>query len=113
MSWIAYMKQGFSALAIGAAAWIWVVIMLGLLVFLGACTPAAREPEIRIETAPVAVTTPCVVNRPEKVVPLKQTIRDAQWAQIPPGAKAQAVKAQAGRWMNYTDKLEAATAGCR
>jgi len=32
---------------------------------------------------------------------------------MPPGAKAAAVEARAGERMNYTDRLEAATSGCK
>lgn len=80
---------------------------------LAGCGGSQARPEVHYETVPVVVTAPCVVNRPTAPVSLKQAIPDAQWAQMPTGAKARAVEAQAGRRLNYEDRLEAATAGCR
>ncbi|MEZ0495386.1 hypothetical protein [Sphingomonas sp. IW22] len=67
---------------------------------------------MRVETAPVAVAVGCVVNRPARVTPLRELVPAAQWAARAPGAKAQAVRAQAGRRMNHADALDAATRAC-
>jgi hypothetical protein len=84
-----------------------------LLVFsLAACTSRARAPEVRIETAPVAVAIGCAVDRPSPVAPLNSRIAPPGWAQLAPGAKARAVQAQAGRRMNHADALDAATSAC-
>lgn len=88
------------------------VLMIALCLLAG-CGGTAPRPEVHYKTVPVVVTAPCVVDRPEKPTGLKAIIPDEQWAQMPTGAKAQAVKAQAGRRLNYEDRLEAATAGCR
>lgn len=82
----------------------------GLLVLSGC---AAKEPRIRYKEARVAVSAPCVGVRPEKMPNLLTSHPDAIWEAMPPGSKAGAVEARAGERMNYTDALEAATAGCK
>jgi hypothetical protein len=83
------------------------------LVLLAACAhrPAA-EPAIQYREAAIAVTVGCVVDRPAPVAPLKTTVPAATWAARAPGAKAQAVRAQAGRRLNYEESLAASTSGC-
>ena len=71
-----------------------------------------RAPEVRIETAPVAVAVGCVVDRPDPVVPLNQRMTRDEWVARAPGAKAEAIKAQAGRRLNYEDAERAATGRC-
>lgn len=73
-----------------------------------------REQEVRIETVPVVVAVPCVSaqGKPDKVVPLNERMTRKQWDAKPTGAKAQAVRGQAGRRLNYEDELAASTAGC-
>jgi hypothetical protein len=63
----------------------------------------------------VPVATGCVGQggKPTVPAPLRTRYTAAQWAAMPPGAKAQAVAAQAGHRMNYEDRLGAATSGCR
>jgi hypothetical protein len=70
------------------------------------------EPGIVYQQVKVAVPVGCVVDAPAAVMALKQRISDAQWAELAPGAKAEAVKAQAGARLNYEDALRAATSGC-
>lgn len=81
----------------------------GLLVLSG-CATTER---IRYKEARVAVSAPCVVNRPERAPSLLTSHPDAIWKAMPPGAKAGAVEARAGERMTYTDNLETATAGCK
>ncbi len=81
----------------------------GLLVLTG-CQTTER---IRYKEARVAVSAPCVVDRPEKTPNLLTSHPDGIWGVMPPGAKAAAVEARAGERMNYTDRLEAATSGCK
>jgi len=87
-------------------------IALASSLVLAACTGRASSPEVRIETVPVAVPAPCVVSRPYKPVPLKDRIAATEWAKRPAGAKAQALVAQGGTRLNYTDALAASTSGC-
>lgn len=71
--------------------------------------------EVKIETAPVLVATGCIdeQGRPAKPQTLKQRYTPEQWAALPPGAKAQAARAQSGTRMNYEDDLDAATSACK
>lgn len=62
---------------------------------------------------PVAVAIGCVKDRPTAPQSLKERISDEEWAMLAPGAMARAVQAQAGDRLNYEDRLEAATKGCR
>jgi hypothetical protein len=84
-----------------------------------ATTPApdrpARTQEVRIETAPVIVATGCLPasGLPDAPRPLRQEIPQDRWDAMPPGAKAEAVKAKAGERLNYEDAVRAATAGCQ
>ena len=78
----------------------------------GCATRLDRTPEVRIETAPVAVAVGCVSGRPAPVTPLNRRVPKAEWDVRAPGAKAQAVRAQAGLRMNHADALQAATSGC-
>lgn len=72
------------------------------------------EPSVVIREVNIPVPVGCVSDKgkPDPVVPLSQTIPDEEWAVMPPGAKAQAVKAQAGKRLNYEDELAASTASC-
>lgn len=81
--------------------------------FLTGC--ATPEPETRVEykTVSVPVSVGCVVDRPVPVRPLNEQIAPGQWGALAPGAKAEAVKSQAGERMNYSDELEASTSGCK
>lgn len=82
------------------------------LIALSGCGHDQQKPEVQIQTAPVIVQTGCVHNRPEAPPSLSQTIPAQAWANMPVGAKASAVEAQAGVRMNYEVALDAATAGC-
>lgn len=84
-----------------------------LLIALAACAGQTSEPKVEYRTEYVAVSTGCVVDKPEALVPLKEQIAPEQWARMAPGAKAEAVKAQAGYRMNYLDELLASTSGCK
>jgi hypothetical protein len=85
------------------------VASLGLL---AACTHTS-EPERVYKELPVAVAVGCVKDRPARPQSLAERIPDAEWDALAPGAMARAVQAQAGDRLNYEDRLEAATAGCR
>lgn len=63
----------------------------------------------------VPVAAPCVGSegRPAAVQTLKQRYTDAEWAAMPPGAKAAAVAAQGGDRLNYENRLEASTSACK
>ena len=84
-----------------------------LLTALAACAGQTPEPTVEYRTEYVAVSTGCVVDKPETLVPLKEQIAPEQWARMAPGAKAEAVKAQAGYRMNYQDELSASVSGCK
>lgn len=85
---------------------------------LAACATTQPRPPI-VETVtvevPVPVATGCIATggRPAPVKPLnEQTARD-DWYKLAPGAKANAVKGQAGDRMNNADLDRAATSGCK
>ncbi|MGR6329200.1 hypothetical protein ACU5AX_09050 [Sphingomonas sp. XXL09] len=87
--------------------------MASSLLLLAACAGRTKvEPEIQYREAAVAVAVGCVVDRPAPVAPLNQQVPAAEWAARAPGAKAQAMRAQAGRRLNYEDRLAASTASC-
>jgi len=62
----------------------------------------------------VPIATGCIGEdgRPAIPGPLKSRYTQEQWDALAPGAKANAVAAQAGTRMNYEDEDRAATAGC-
>lgn len=83
------------------------------LVLLAACAHApAAEPAVQYRDAAIAVSVGCVVDRPPAPASLAQRISPAEWAARAPGAKAQAVRAQAGARLNFEDRLVASTSGC-
>lgn len=69
----------------------------------------------------VPVIAPCVAdpdkdgkgNRPDRVKSIRDAVPREQWDALAPGAKAEAVRAQAGRRMNYEDEDRAATSACK
>lgn len=77
---------------------------------------ACPRPEVRTVTeyveVPVPVTAGCVVDRPAPPEALRERYTAEQWAAMPPGVKAAALGAQAGRRLNYEDRLAAATSAC-
>lgn len=79
------------------------------------CTsvPDKPPPEITYREAMVPVSVGCVVSRPAPVPALSVRVEPSIWATLAPGAKAQAIAAQAGERMNYEDSLRASTSGCR
>lgn len=81
---------------------------------LSACAArvAPPEPAIVYRDAPIAVATGCVVDRPAAPAALRDQVPAPAWAARAPGAKAQAIRAQAGRRLNFETRLEAATSGC-
>jgi hypothetical protein len=70
-------------------------------------------------TDPVTVAVPVAVGcvdsngRPAPPPPLKQRYTREQWDSLAPGARANAVAAQAGERMNFEDRDRAATSACR
>ena len=72
----------------------------------------APEPSIVYRDAAVAVPVGCVVDRPAPIVPLRERVAPAEWRTRAPGAKVQAIAAQAGRRMNHQTRTDAATSGC-
>lgn len=84
---------------------------IGLLIALAGCKTA--EPDNAPRFYPAAVAVGCVKDRPSRPQSLAERISDAEWEQMPPGSQARAVQAQAGYWMNYRDRLEGATSGCK
>lgn len=92
----------------------WISLSVAVLLLSG-CGAKPERPKASFNTIPVAVATSCVDPKGRPAVPptLKQRYTAEQWASLPPGAKAQAVAAQAGARLNYEDEDRAATAGCR
>lgn len=90
------------------------LIVAAIVCFLAGCktVDTVPDPKVEVHVAKVAIPTPCVVNRPAEPPRLRDQIPATNWAGIAPGAKAQAVKAQAGARMNYEDELRAATSHC-
>tara|TARA_B100000678_G_scaffold269285_1_gene256216 strand:+ start:136 stop:405 length:270 start_codon:yes stop_codon:yes gene_type:complete len=78
----------------------------------GSSIEKAPPPDVEIQTVKVPVSVGCVGDRGEAVVPLADRYSDADWRAKPVGAKAQAVRAQAGRRLNERDRERAATAAC-
>jgi hypothetical protein len=83
-----------------------------LVLLAGCATRPAPEPAVEYREAAIAVAIGCVVDRPEKPVPLNVRISPADWAARAPGAKAQSVRSQGGIRLNYEDRLAASTSGC-
>ena len=90
------------------------ILALAIAGSLSACAAQlpTPEPTIVYRDAPIAVAAGCVVDRPAPVVPLRDRVPAAEWAARAPGAKAQAIAAQAGRRMNHQTRTDAATSGC-
>lgn len=91
-----------------------IILRLALVAGLAGCAGRAPPPEPAIvyRDVPTAVAVGCVVDRPVAPDALRVRVPAAEWAQRAPGAKAQAVLAQAGRRMNHETAAAAATAGC-
>lgn len=77
------------------------------------CNGQTPEPKVEYQVVNVPVSVGCVVDKPEALVPLNKQIAPEQWENMAPGAKAEAIKAQAGYRMNYSDEFEASTSGCK
>lgn len=88
-------------------------VLAGVLIGLSACQTTPEEPRIEYRTVPVPVSAGCVVQRPAPVRPLNEQVPQEQWNALAPGAKAEAMRAQAGDRLNYENRLEAATSGCK
>lgn len=83
------------------------------LLLLAACaTRPAPEPAVQYRDAAIAVAIGCVVDRPAKPAAINSRVNAAEWAARAPGAKAQAVRAQAGHRLNYEERLAASTSAC-
>jgi hypothetical protein len=87
--------------------------LTALLAGCGEQHPAAVSEKPVPFAVPVAVGCVGSEGRPAPVQTLKERYTDAQWAAMPPGAKAQAGAAQGGAHLNYEGSLRASTAGCR
>ena len=88
------------------------IAMAAVAVLAGCATNPTPPPAIVYKEKDVPVSVGCVVGRPAPVIPLNKTVDAAHWAALAPGAKAEAVHAQAGRRLNYEDKLSASAAAC-
>ncbi len=90
------------------------LVQLGLLILLAACAGHSPPPDTVTvyKEVPVRIPAGCVVDRPERVIPLNQRIPKSEWDARAPGAHAQSIRAQAAEKDNYIDKLRAATDGC-
>ena len=90
------------------------ILALAIAGGLSACAAHAPtpEPSIVYRDVPMAVPVGCVVDRPAPVVPLRERVAPAEWRIRAPGAKVQAIAAQAGRRMNHQTRTDAATSGC-
>jgi len=90
------------------------ILALAIASGLSACAThaPAPEPSIVYRDAAIAVPVGCVVDRPAPVLPLRARVAPAEWRTRAPGAKAQAIAAQAGRRMNHQTRTDAATSGC-
>lgn len=93
------------------------IIWASSLILLAGCAnnpPIKPVPlEVPVEVA-IPVATGCIPPgaTPTRPLSLKGRYTTEQWAALAPGAKQEAIKAQAGDRMNYTDRLQAATSGC-
>ena len=83
------------------------------LILIAGCTKTVTEERIVYQDVPVPVPVGCVVNRPTEPDPLRARYTDAQWAALAPGARAQAIAAQAGDRLNHTQAQAAALSGCK
>lgn len=72
----------------------------------------ALEPVIQYREAAVAVSAGCIADRPTSPVPLNVRVPAAEWKARAPGAKAQAIRAQAGLHLNHEERQAAALSGC-
>lgn len=93
------------------------IVLASSLFALAACatTASAPEPEKVPEIVAVEVATGCVASsgRPAEPDALSIAYPEAEWSKLAPGAKAEAIRAQAGKRLNYEDQDRAATSGCR
>lgn len=91
-----------------------------VLALAGCTTTKIITEEVPVEVL-VPVATGClpdtnndgVGERPDRVTPLRDTIPEEDWEARAPGAKAETIRAQAGRRMNYEDEDRAATSSCQ
>lgn len=91
------------------------VYLFAAAVTLGACQPQTKTVYVdKPVPYAVPVATGCIDPKGRPAVPtsLRGTITPEAWAAMPPGAKASAVQAQAGRRLSYEELDRAATSGC-
>lgn len=94
------------------------IITASSLIALAACHTGV-EVRPQPEKVPVEVLMPvatgCIAEtgRPDPPTPLNAKVDEQAWTAMPIGAKAEAVRAQAGRHLNYEDEERAATSTCR
>ena len=94
------MKRGF------------ILVATALLCSCGARPKTAADAPIHY-AVPVAAGCVAEAGKPLAPRPISETHPADQWQAMPAGVKAQAIAAQAGRRLNYEDRLSAATAGCK
>ena len=78
----------------------------------GCVSDQTPPPRVVYQEVKVPVAVGCVSGRPSPVEALKDVVSQPAWASMPTGAKAQAIRAQAGVRMNYEARLNASIAGC-
>lgn len=82
-------------------------------VLVGCAQNPPPPPAVVYKEKDIPVGVGCVSNKPAPVVRLNEQYTAAQWSALAPGAKAEAVRAQAGSHLNYEDHLNASVAGCQ
>lgn len=90
--------------------------IIGLILIVLLLSGCAGKPGVVIRDRPVdvlvPVVQPCAGQRPDPVMSLRDTILRPEWDQRDVRQKTATIGKQALDRLTYTEKLEAATAGC-
>ena len=89
------------------------VYIFGTILLAGCAAHEVPVTTVATKEVKVPVSTPCVQNKPDRVVPLREQLTRDQWDGLSTDQREKLLGAQALDHLVYGDKLDVATAGCR
>ena len=89
------------------------IAVVGLLIVLAGCQAPRTVIQDRPVTVEVPVTVPCIEQRPEEPVALRDQLSSEEWAALTVDQRSALIAAQALARKIFADRLVSATAGCQ
>lgn len=91
------------------------ITLAAVILLLGACATTKEIPVTveKVVESKVAVSSPCVKERPLEVVPLREKMTRQEFDSLSTDQREKLLGSQALDRKAYGDKLNVATAGCR